>query len=219
MIGLSIVDFEKARKRMVEEQLVRRGIQDARVLAAMTKVPRHLFVEEALQDRAYDDYPLPIGENQTISQPYMVGVMTQALKIDPEDRILEIGTGSAYQTAVLAELAYQVFSIERIPSLATKAWKILDYLRYYNVLIKVGDGTLGWKEHAPYNGIIVTASAPNLPKPLLEQLVDGGRLVIPIGNKFLQHLKVFTKKGDTLEVHKICQCTFVKLLGKYGRET
>ncbi|HWP47100.1 MAG TPA: protein-L-isoaspartate(D-aspartate) O-methyltransferase [Candidatus Limnocylindrales bacterium] len=219
MIGLSIVDFEKARKRMVEEQLIQRGIQDARVLAAMTKVPRHLFVEEALQDRAYDDYPLPIGENQTISQPYMVGVMTQALKIDPEDRILEIGTGSAYQTAVLAELAYQVFSIERLPSLATKAWKILDYLRYYNVLIKVGDGTLGWKEHAPYNGIIVTASAPNLPKPLLEQLVDGGRLVIPIGNKLLQHLKVFTKKGDTFEVQKICQCTFVKLLGKYGWET
>lgn len=218
MISSSVINFEKARERMVNEQLIQRGIHDERVLRAMGKVPRHLFVEEALQDRAYEDYPLPIGEGQTISQPYMVAIMTQLLKVDPEDRILEIGTGSGYQTAILAELTYQVFSIERIPSLAAKAWKILDHLKYYNVRIKVGDGTLGWKEHAPYNGIIVTASSPEIPEPLVSQLAKGGRLVIPVGDKVSQRLKVLTKKDESLETRNVCQCTFVKLLGKYGWE-
>jgi len=204
---------------MVQEQLARRGITDERVLRAMGKVPRHLFVEEALQDRAYGDHPLPIGEGQTISQPYMVATMTQSLRVDPEDRILEIGTGSGYQTAILAELAYQIFSVERIPSLATRAWKILDRLKYYNVRIKVGDGTLGWKEHAPYDGILVAASSPEIPEPLVQQLAEGGRLIIPIGNKFSQQLKILTKKGETVEVRDVCECAFVKLLGKHGWET
>jgi protein-L-isoaspartate(D-aspartate) O-methyltransferase len=219
MIGLSVVNFEKAREQMVQEQLVQRGITDKRVIQAMRKVPRHLFVEEALQDRAYEDYPLPIGEGQTISQPYMVGLMTQTLKVDPEDRILEIGTGSGYQAAVLANLAYEVFSIERIPSLASRAWKILDHLKCYNVRIKVGDGTLGWKEYAPYNGIIVTAGSPVTPEPLLQQLAEAGRLVIPVGDRLSQKLKLYTKRSDAIDVQDICECTFVKLLGKYGWET
>jgi protein-L-isoaspartate(D-aspartate) O-methyltransferase len=183
---------------MVEEQLVARGISDARVLAAMERVERHVFVEEALQDRAYDDKPLPIGARQTISQPFMVGLMTQALELDGAERVLEIGTGCGYQTAILAELAANVFSIERISALATSARQLLDRLGYFNVAIRVGDGTLGWSDEAPFDAILVTAGTPQVPRPLVGQLRDGGRLVFPIGEEELQTLVRIRKEGTRL---------------------
>jgi protein-L-isoaspartate(D-aspartate) O-methyltransferase len=210
------VDYEIARERMVTEQLVARGIRDPRVLSAMGKVPRHLFVEEALVGRAYGDYPLPIGEKQTISQPYMVALMTEALNAGPKDRILEIGTGSGYQTAILAELCSKVYSIERIKILAERAEKILKNLGYTNFLIKVADGTNGWKEEAPFDGILVTAGAPSVPKVLMEQLTDGGRLIIPIGDEFSQSLTKVVREGDTYHHSSLTGCVFVKLIGNHG---
>ena len=210
------MDYEIARERMVTEQLVARGIRDPRVLSAMGKVPRHLFVEEALVGRAYGDYPLPIGEKQTISQPYMVALMTEALNAGPKDRILEIGTGSGYQTAILAELCSKVYSIERIKILAERAEKILKNLGYTNFLIKVADGTNGWKEEAPFDGILVTAGAPSVPKVLMEQLTDGGRLIIPIGDEFSQSLTKVVREGDTYHHSSLTGCVFVKLIGNHG---
>jgi protein-L-isoaspartate(D-aspartate) O-methyltransferase len=210
------VDYEIARERMVTEQLVARGIRDPRVLSAMGKVPRHLFVEEALVGRAYGDYPLPIGEKQTISQPYMVALMTEALNAGPKDRILEIGTGSGYQTAILAELCSKVYSIERIKILAERAEKILKNLGYTNFLIKVADGTNGWKEEAPFDGILVTAGGPSVPKVLMEQLTDGGRLIIPIGDEFSQSLTKVVREGDTYHHSSLTGCVFVKLIGNHG---
>ncbi|MBI4489138.1 MAG: protein-L-isoaspartate(D-aspartate) O-methyltransferase [Deltaproteobacteria bacterium] len=201
---------------MVQEQLVARGIQDPRVLQAMRKIPRHLFVESALGDRAYEDGPLPIGEKQTISQPYMVALMTEALELTGEERVLEVGTGSGYQTAVLAELSLNVFSIEKIRPLAVRARAILDELGYYNVAIHVGDGTLGWSEHAPFDAIIVTAGSPGLPQPLVEQLSVGGRLVIPLGDEESQALKRIRRTGSGSEEEHLGECRFVKLWGKYG---
>lgn len=210
------MDYQIARERMVAEQLVGRGIKDPRVLAAMRKVPRHLFVEEALAARAYGDYPLPIGEKQTISQPYMVALMTEALAPGPKDRVLEIGTGSGYQTAILGELCSKVFSIERIKILAERAERILKELRYTNFLIKVGDGTNGWKEEAPFEGIMVTAGAPNVPMALVQQLTDRGRLIIPIGDEFSQSLTKIVREGDEFHHFNLTGCVFVKLIGDQG---
>ena len=174
-------DIPRARLRMVEEQIVARGIKDQRVIAAMGKVPRHLFVEEALQSQAYSDHPLPIGEKQTISQPYMVALMTEALELTGKEKVLEIGTGSGYQTAILAECAAKVFSIERIRSLAIKARKLLLELGYFNIEVKFSDGTFGWLEEGPFDAIMVTAGAPDIPQPLIDQLKVGGRMAIPVG--------------------------------------
>ncbi|MFQ5802609.1 MAG: protein-L-isoaspartate(D-aspartate) O-methyltransferase [Candidatus Methylomirabilales bacterium] len=201
---------------MVREQLVDRGIKDPRVLQAVVKVPRHLFVESALAERAYEDDPLPISERQTISQPYMVALMTEALELKGEERVLEVGTGSGYQTAILAELCLNVFSIEKIGTLAVQARAILDELNYFNVAIHVGDGTLGWSEHAPYDAILVTAGSPELPQPLINQLSWGGRFVIPIGNEQSQILKRFRHTASGLEEEVLGDCRFVKLLGRYG---
>ena len=201
---------------MVEEQIISRGIQDPRVIAAMKKVPRHLFVEEALQSQAYSDHPLPIGEKQTISQPYMVALMTEALQLTGKEKVLEIGAGSGYQTAILAELAGKVYSIERIRSLAIKARKLLYELGHYNVEIKIFDGTYGWLEESPFNAIMVTAGAPDVPKPLLDQLTMGGRLVIPVGDAFVQDLIRITKTEEGIKKEDLGGCRFVKLVGKYG---
>ena len=210
------LDYEIAREKMVTEQLVNRGVRDSRVLAVMRKVPRHLFVDEALAARAYGDYPLPIGEKQTISQPYMVALMTEALAPGPKDRILEIGTGSGYQTAILAELCSKVFSIERIKVIAEKAEKTLNDLGYSNFLIRVGDGSKGWKEEAPFEGILVTAGAPGVPKVLEEQLTDGGSLVIPVGDEFSQSLTKIVRDGDEFHHFDLTGCVFVKLIGNHG---
>src|SRR5262245_42856137 len=180
---------------MVQEQIIARGITDARVIAALRKVPRHLFVDPGIVNRAYDDSALPIGEKQTLSQPYMAARMTEALGLSGNERVLEIGTGSGYQTALLAELCFNVFSVEKIRPLSLKARELLDLLEYQNVALHVGDGTIGWSEHAPYEAIIVTAGAPTAPKPLLEQLAEGGRLVIPVGDEQAQTLLRVTRTG------------------------
>jgi len=212
------MNFARARERMVEQQLVDRGISDVRVLAAMARIERHRFVQDALAVRAYEDRPLPIGERQTISQPFMVGLMTQSLELRGDERVLEIGTGSGYQTAVLAELAATVFSIERIAALATGARETLDALGYHNVAIRVADGTLGWAEEAPFDAILITAGTPQVPRPLVAQLCDGGRLVFPIGEEELQTLVRIRKHGGKLEEEYFGDCRFVKLVGRYGWE-
>jgi len=211
--------FQKQRLRMVDTQIRARGITSLRLLEAMSKIPRHLFVEEALADQAYNDNPLPIGEMQTISQPYMVALMTDALDLKGREKVLEIGTGSGYQSALLAELADQVFSIERIASLANHARRILDELGYYNVAIRVGDGTYGWKEEAPFDAIIVTAGAPEIPMPLVEQLAVGGRLVVPVGGRHIQELMKITRLSENvndLKKESLGGCRFVDLVGEYG---
>jgi protein-L-isoaspartate(D-aspartate) O-methyltransferase len=210
--------FAAARDRMVQTQLVARGIRDPRVLFAMRKVPRHVFVEEALQNQAYGDFPLPIGEQQTISQPYIVAFMTEALELSGVEKVLEIGTGCGYQAAILAELAPEVFSIERLHILATRARRNLELLRYFSVKIKVGDGTLGWSEEAPFDAIIVTAGSPGIPRPLLDQLAMGGRLVIPVGDHYNQTLDVVRKTPEGLQHDYRGGCRFVKLVGSYGWE-
>jgi protein-L-isoaspartate(D-aspartate) O-methyltransferase len=209
-------DLSKARERMVEEQIVARGVKDPHVIAAMRKVPRHLFVEEALQNQAYSDHPLPIGEKQTISQPYMVALMTEALQLGSRDRVLEIGAGSGYQTAILAEIALKVFSIERIRSLAIRTRQLLYELGYLNVDIKFSDGTLGWEDESPFNAIIVTAGAPRIPPPLLDQLALGGRLVIPVGDPADQDLVRVTRTDEKMKEENLGGCRFVKLIGQHG---
>ncbi len=201
---------------MVKTQLIARGIKDKRVLAAFLKVPRHKFVAPELVKSAYEDCPLPIGNGQTISQPYMVALMTELLKLTGPERVLEIGTGSGYQTAILAELAKEVYSIERIEKLAENARKSLHDAGYHNVNINVGDGSLGLSEFEPYDGIIVTAGAPETPSFLPAQLKDGGRLVIPVGGSFSQTLIVCEKTGKELLSKEICGCIFVPLLGEAG---
>jgi len=213
-----MIDFSKARLKMVEEQIVSRGIKDAKLISAMKKIPRHLFVEEALQSQAYSDHPLPIGEKQTISQPYMVALMTEAMLLTRKEKVLEIGTGSGYQTAILAELSEKVFSIERIRSLAIRARKLLYELGYFNVEIKIFDGTFGWMEESPFDAIIVTAGSPDIPQPLIDQLGVGGRLVIPVGDAFVQDLFRVTKTEEGIKKEDLGGCRFVKLIGKYGWE-
>jgi protein-L-isoaspartate(D-aspartate) O-methyltransferase len=210
------LNYEGARQKMLDSQIRARDVRDARVLEAIRKVPRHLFVEEALRDRAYLDKALPIGEKQTISQPYMVAAMSEALELGGRDRVLEIGTGSGYQTAVLAELAESVFSVERIASFVPLARQRLEALGYYNVLIKVGDGTIGWSEHAPYDAILVTAGAPQIPRPLLDQLKLGGRLVMPLGPEDAQMLVRIRRDEDGFHEEELGECRFVKLIGRHG---
>lgn len=201
---------------MVKDQLVPRGIKDPGVLKAMGKIPRHLFVEEALVGEAYNDHPLPIGQQQTISQPYIVALMTQALELTGEEKTLEIGTGSGYQTAILAELSKKVYTIERIRSLMEKARRLLYELGYTNVLFSAFDGTLGWKAHEPYDAIMVTAGAPRAPEPLCEQLAEGGRMIIPIGDKFSQELIKIVRDKDRFRQKNLGGCRFVDLIGIHG---
>ena len=211
-----MTDFAVARQRMVAEQLLERGIEGAKVLQAIGKVHRHLFLEEAFWGRAYGDYPLPIGEKQTISQPFMVALMTEALELEQHDRVLEVGTGSGYQTAILAELAAKVYSVERITSLALRARERLESLGYYNVLLRIGDGSVGWKEMAPFDAIVVSAGAPQVPMGLVDQLGEDGRLVMPVGQIQKQVLKKGTKKGANVIWTDLGNCTFVKLVGQQG---
>jgi protein-L-isoaspartate(D-aspartate) O-methyltransferase len=213
-----MIDFSKTRLKMVEEQIFSRGIKDAKLIAAMKKIPRHLFVEEALQNQAYNDHPLPIGEKQTISQPYMVALMTEALLLTGKEKVLEIGTGSGYQTVILAELSEKVFSIERIRPLAIRARKLLYELGYFNVEIKIFDGTLGWMQESPFDAIVVTAGSPDIPQTLVDQLAIGGRLVIPVGDAFVQDLIRVIKTEEGVKKEDLGGCRFVKLIGKYGWE-
>lgn len=208
--------FERERGRMVEDQLVRRGISDGRVLAAMRRVQRHRFVEEAFRERAYGDHPLPIGQEQTISQPYIVALMTSLLVLTGREKVLEVGTGSGYQTAVLAELARRVCSIERIPALAARARGALEALGYANVWVRVGNGTLGWPDEAPFDCILVAAGGPTVPPPLFEQLVDGGRMVLPLGDQTGQTLTLVQSVGGHMRTRPCGDCHFVPLLGKYA---
>ena len=207
---------EVARLTMVQEQIIKRGIEDVAVIKAMEKVPRHKFIAQNFLSQAYEDYPLPIGDGQTISQPYMVALMTQCLELKEGEKVLEVGTGSGYQAAILAEIAKEVYSIERFADLARQAEEILSGLNYANVKIKIGDGTAGWDEAAPFNGIIVTAGAPEVPSSLIRQLADGGKLVIPVGGKFMQTLSVLKKEGGEIKQKDICGCVFVPLVGGEG---
>ena len=213
------MNYDTARKRMVETQVIGRGIRDRRVIDAMLKIPRHLFVEEAMAAQAYNDNPLPIGERQTISQPYMVALMTEMLELKGKERVLEIGTGSGYQAAVLAVLADRVYTMERIRPLAMRARKVLDSLGLLNVNIKIDDGTCGWEEESPFDAIIVTAGAPEIPEALVKQLAPGGCLVLPVGNQTSQTLVRILKAEDgAVSVEQSIGCRFVKLIGKHGWE-
>lgn len=206
----------RARERMVRDQLLARDIIDEQVLRAMRKVPREKFVDEALINRAYEDSPLPIGDGQTISQPFMVAIMTELLRLKGNEKVLEIGTGSGYQTAILAELCDRVFTIERNASLSKRARKTLEDLEYTNVLTKVGDGTIGWSEFAPYDRILVTAGAPDIPTSLKNQLSDKGIMVVPTGDRLHQDLKVVTRSGREFRTSSGGGCVFVPLIGKEG---
>jgi len=210
------VKYERQRKEMVKNQVEARGVRDPKVLAALLKVPRHRFVSEALMDQAYGDYPLPIGEQQTISQPFIVAEMTQALQLTGEDRVLEIGTGSGYQAAILAEIAFRVYSIERIYSLYVNARRLFDQLRYHNILTRYSDGTSGWADESPFDAIIVTAGAPKIPDLLVNQLAPGGRLVIPVGNRYSQELIKLVKEEKGIHQTNLGGCRFVKLVGEQG---
>jgi protein-L-isoaspartate(D-aspartate) O-methyltransferase len=201
---------------MVESQLVRRGIKDKRVLEAMRQVPRHLFIPEDMRSLAYCDGPLPIGLGQTISQPYIVALMTELLELTGQEKVLELGTGSGYQAAILSRLARQVYTVERHATLAQRAEKVLAELGYDNVVIRVGDGTLGWPEHSPYEAIIVTAAAPDVPQPLIDQLADGGRLVAPVGSRWSQVLVKVKRQRDLLVKERLTSVAFVPLIGEYG---
>ena len=210
--------YARERERMVDEQLVARGVTDPRVLAAMRRVPRHRFVQEALRARAYGDHPLPIGEDQTISQPFIVGLMTSLLELTGREKVLEIGTGSGYQTAVLATVARRVCSIERLPRLAERARALLEALGHDNVWIRVGNGALGWPDEAPFDRIIVTAGGPAIPPPLVHQLAEGGRMVLPVGTPENQTLTVVDNVGGEIHQRTHGECKFVKLVGKYAWE-
>lgn len=197
-------------------QLIPRGIADQRVLEAFRKVPRHQFVPEELRDAAYDDCALPIGEGQTISQPYMVAIMTELLRLKGSERVLEVGTGSGYQAAILAELCKDVFTIERIEKLSRGAQEKLSRLGYTNIKFIIGDGTEGYPDGAPYQGIVVTAGCPHIPQPLIDQLDQGGRLVIPVGDRYLQTLTIAKKVNEEIKIEESISCVFVPLVGKYG---
>src|SRR5450759_2650037 len=210
--------YQELRDAMVEQQLKSRGIIDTHVLEAMRRVPRHLFVPEPQRARAYDDMPLPVGEGQTISQPYMVAWMTELLGLEGDEKVLEVGTGSGYQAAILGLLARKVYSIERIEWLSEQARTRLDELGFKNIEVVVGDGSKGLKTQAPFDAIIVTAGSPGVPQALVEQLADGGRLVIPVGPSSMQMLTVITRRGDDVETNQVGSCVFVPLVGMYGWE-
>lgn len=204
------------RRRMVDEQLIPRDIKNPRVLDVFKKIERHKFVPREFATSAYADFPVPIGEGQTISQPYIVALMTEYLDLTGSERVLEVGTGSGYQTAILAELAKEVYTVERFENLAKQAQNLLNELGYKNIKIKVGDGTLGWPEQAPFDRIIITAASPSIPPPLSEQLKEGGKLILPLGEAFGQVLTLVEKKQGILQYKDICGCVFVPLVGKYG---
>ncbi len=211
------MNLDIARKRMVDSQLLARGITDPRVIEAMLSLPRHLFVEEAMSGQAYSDSPLPIGEKQTISQPYMVALMSELLALKGSEKVLEVGTGSGYQAAVLAKLADRVYTVERIRPLALRARKVLDSLGLLNINLKITDGTSGWEEESPFDAIIVTAGAPAVPPAYVAQLKPGGRLVIPVGDEALQTLIRITKNGDgAVTREEWGGCRFVKLIGAHS---
>jgi protein-L-isoaspartate(D-aspartate) O-methyltransferase len=213
------MNFATARRRMVERHILGRGITDPLVIEAMCQAPRHLFVEEALQGQAYSDYPLPIGEKQTISQPYIVALMTESLQLRGGEKVLEIGTGSGYQAAVLARIASRVYTVERFPTLARRARKVLDAIGANNVNIRLSDGTCGWEDEAPFDAIIITAGAPSIPVQYLEQLAVGGRLVIPVGTLGTQVLKRVVRTGEKdFAEEDLLDCRFVPLVGKFGWE-
>ena len=211
-----MINETKERNRMVDDQIITRGVRDERVLAALRKVPRHEFLPEAIRGMAYVDNALPIGEGQTISQPYMVGLMTELLALKGHERVLEIGTGSGYQAAVLAELCEKVYTVERIKTLADRARQTLDRLGYRSVAIKVYDGTYGWKDMAPYDAILVTAGSPDIPEPLVEQLKDGGTMVIPVGSRYGQDLIRMVKTAEGMVKERSIPCVFVPLIGNHG---
>ena len=211
----ALSSFTIHRQRMVET-LVERGIQAPATVQAMTEVPRHHFVEDAMQAWAYGDFPLPIGSNQTISQPYIVALMTQALRLQGHERVLEIGTGSGYQAAVLSRLCQRVYTVERIHSLLGRARKIFDQLRYYNIISCIDDGTVGWPDHAPFDAIAVTAGGPEIPVPLVEQLADSGRMVMPVGSQEEQELQLLEKRRNRIRIQTVGHVRFVNLIGKYG---
>lgn len=208
--------YDDQRRDMVENQLKSRGITDPLVLEAMLRTPRELFIPPHARHESYKDGPLPIGEGQTISQPYMVALMTQCLSIGQGDKILEIGTGSGYQMAILLNITSRVYSIERLFHLAERASETLDQLGYKDAFIKIGDGSCGWPEEAPFDGILVTSAAPSVPDPLTAQLADGGRLVIPIGSRHTQNLHVIVREGRHYHSQEHTACVFVPLIGTYG---
>ncbi len=210
------IDFAELRAEMVRKDIAARGITDARVLEAMRRVPRERFVWQVDRDQACTDHPIRIGEGQTISQPYIVALMTQELGLTGDEKVLEIGTGSGYQTAILAELARDVYTVERFETLSDRARELLDDLGHAGVHYRVGDGTLGWPEEAPFDAIIVTAGAPRVPDALREQLADDGRLVIPVGGEGYQDLMLVTRAGEDFSERKVCGCSFVKLVGAEG---
>ena len=211
-----MTDFKSLQEEMVTQQIMRRGVVTPRVIEAFRKVPRHLFVPEEFWSHSYNDHPLPIGEGQTISQPYIVALMTDLLDLKGEEKVLEIGTGSGYQAAILAELGKEVYTVERHRVLAERAEKVLKELNYQNVKVLVDDGTKGWKEFSPYQAIIVTASAPDVPQPLFEQLDEMGKLVIPVGGRWSQDLILVEKRKGKMVRKFICGCVFVPLIGEYG---
>lgn len=208
--------FARWRCEMVEKQIVLRGITDPLVIKAMSNVPRHLFVSEALVDSAYGDFPLPIGEGQTISQPYIIAEMTQSLGLKGHERVLEIGTGSGYQAAVLAQIVYKVYTIERNNSLFLQTRKLFDMLKCHNIVTRYSDGTQGWKHESPFDAIIVTAGGQKIPEPLIEQLAVGGRLVMPVGGNFSQELIQLIKTSKGIIKNNLGGCRFVKLIGQNG---
>lgn len=211
------MNIDVSRKRMVETQIIARGVTDRRVIDAMLKLPRHLFVQEAMASQAYNDTSLPIGERQTISQPYMVAIMTELLELTGNERVLEIGTGSGYQAALLSHLARRVYTIERIPSLASRARKLFDSLGLTNISMKIDDGSIGWAAEAPFDAIIVTAGAPEIPRALVGQLSPEGRLLVPVGDQDSQLLTLVRKSADGgFTVETSTPCRFVKLIGSEG---
>jgi protein-L-isoaspartate(D-aspartate) O-methyltransferase len=210
------IKYERQREEMVRNQIEARGIKAPKVLAAFRRVPRHLFVSEALRDQAYGDYPLPIGEQQTISQPYIVAEMTQALDLGEDDRVLEIGTGSGYQAAILSQIVYRVYTIERKRPLYQQARNLFDKLHYHNIIMKYADGTKGWRDESPFDGIIVTAGAPQIPDVLIDQMGEGGRLVVPVGNQHTQELIKIFRDDQNIRQINLGGCRFVKLVGEYG---
>ena len=210
------IKYERQREEMVRNQIEARGIKAPAVLAAFRRVPRHLFVSEALRDQAYGDYPLPIGEQQTISQPYIVAEMTQALDLGENDRVLEIGTGSGYQAAILAQIVYRVYTIERKHPLYLQTRNLFDKLHYHNIVMKYADGTKGWQDESPFDGIIVTAGAPQIPGVLVDQLGERGRMVVPVGNQHTQELIKIFRDNQNLKQSSLGGCRFVKLVGEHG---
>ncbi len=213
---LSLSSFTINRERMIQEQLLSRGIEDARVLEAMQQTPRHIFVEDALQEQAYGDFPLPIGCGQTISQPYIVALMTEALELEGHEKVLEVGTGSGYQAVVLSQLCARVYTVERVEQLMNRARRLFDRLRCHNISSRLDDGTMGWPAEAPFDRIIVTAAGPQVPEPLLEQLADPGRLIMPVGDRYDQMLQVIELDRGQLQVHDITPVRFVDLIGAHG---